>query len=149
MRSLVLYFAALTLVMPSLCMARDIALISDKVNPSSSLSNKDVVKLLKQETVRWPDGNKVTVYLSDPASADSKLLLEKIYKMTAGEFKAFAQTQQGSLVILGSDELVIKAVAAHPGALGIVNVYSINSAIKVLKVDGKLPLEPGYLLHAN
>jgi len=40
-------------------------------------------------------------------------------------------------------------VNSNPGAVGIVNVYSINSRVKVLKVDEKLPMEPGYLLHGN
>jgi hypothetical protein len=30
-----------------------------------------------------------------------------------------------------------------------VDVYSINSRINVLKIDGKLPLEAGYLLRGN
>jgi hypothetical protein len=50
---------------------------------------------------------------------------------------------------VGSDELVLTLVDTNPGAVGIVNVYSINSRVKVLKVDGKLPMEPGYLLHGN
>lgn len=149
MRRFALFLVIATLFVPSLCLARDIALIADKGNALSSLSNKDVVKLLRNETATWPDGKKVTVYLSDPNSADGKLLLEKTYKMTADELKSFAGTQKGSIVILGSDEQVLKAVGAHPGALGIVNVYSINSAIKVLRIDGKFPMEPGYLLHAN
>jgi hypothetical protein len=40
-------------------------------------------------------------------------------------------------------------VASIPGAVGIVDVYSINSSVAVLKIAGKLPLEPGYFLHGN
>lgn len=149
MRRFALFLVIATLLAPSLCAARDIALIADKANPFSTLSDKEVIKLLRNETATWPDGKRVTVYLSDPGSADGKLLLEKTYKMTADELKSFAGAQKGGIVILGSDEQVLKAVSAHPGALGIVNVYSINSAIKVLRIDGKLPMEPGYLLHAN
>ena len=148
MRRFGLCFVVLVLLTPSVCLARDIALIADKANPASTVSNKELLKLLKNETARWPDGKKIKVYLSDPRSADGRLLLEKIYKMTADELKSFAESQKG-IVILGSDELVLKAVSEHPGALGLVNVYSINSAIKVLKIDGKLPLEQGYLLHAK
>lgn len=149
MRRFALYLTIAALLTPSLCLARDIALIADKENSLSTLSNKDVLKLLKNETVVWPDGKRVTVYLSDPKSADGKLLLEKTYKMTAEELKSFAGAQRGSIVILASDEQVLKAVSGHPGALGVVNVYSINSAVKVLRIDGKLPMESGYLLHAN
>jgi hypothetical protein len=33
--------------------------------------------------------------------------------------------------------------------VGVVDVYAINSSVLVLKLGGKLPLEPGYLLHGN
>src|SRR5262245_42819523 len=144
-----LYCLSVTLLAPSLCLARDVAVITDKTNPVSSVSNKDLVKLLRTDTPKWPDGKKVIVFLSDPNSADSRLLLEKTYNMTPGALKTFADGQKGGIVILSSDEEVVKAVAGQPGAIGVVNVYSINSAVKVMKVDGKLPLEPGYLLHGN
>jgi ABC-type phosphate transport system substrate-binding protein len=139
----------MALLMPSLCLARDVAVITDKTNPVSSISNKDLVKLLRTDTSKWPDGKKVIVFLSDLSSPDSQLLLEKTYGMTPGAMKAFADGQKGVIVILNSDEEVVKAVAGQPGAIGVVNVYSINSAVKVVKVDGKLPLEQGYLLHGK
>jgi hypothetical protein len=36
-----------------------------------------------------------------------------------------------------------------PGAVGVVDVYSITGGINVLKIDGKVPLDPGYVLHGN
>jgi ABC-type phosphate transport system substrate-binding protein len=149
MRAVLLSVVAFVLLAPSLCVARDIALIVDKNNPSSTISNKELLKLLRNENAKWPDGRKVTVYLSNPSSADGKVLLQKIYRMTPDELKSLAESQKGTIVILPSDQLVLKAVANDPGAVGAVNVYSINSAIKVLRVDGKLPMEQGYLLHAN
>jgi len=43
----------------------------------------------------------------------------------------------------------VNKVASTPGAIGVVDVYSINSSVEVVKIGGKLPLEPGYLLHGN
>jgi len=139
----------MVLLAPSVCLARDVAVITDKTNPISTVTNKDLVKLLRTDTAKWPDGKRVIVFLSDPDSADAKVLLEKTYAMTPAALKAFANAQKGGIVILSSDDEVVKAVAGQPGAIGVVNVYSINSAVKVIKVDGKLPLEQGYLLHGN
>jgi ABC-type phosphate transport system substrate-binding protein len=149
MRRVLLYAISMVLMAPSLCLARDVAVITDKTNPVSSVSNKDLVKLLRTDTSKWPDGKRVIVFLSDLSSPDTQLLLEKTYGMTPGAMKAFADGQKGVIVILNSDEEVVKAVAGQPGAIGVVNVYSINSAVKVVKVDGKLPLEQGYLLHGK
>jgi ABC-type phosphate transport system substrate-binding protein len=149
MHRFVRYAIGMLLLAPTLCLARDVAVIADKTNQVSTVTTKDLVKLLRTETPRWPDGKRVIVFLTDPDSADSRVLLEKTYSMTPAALKAFASSQKGGIVILGSDEEVVKAVAAQPGAIGVVNVYSINSAVKVVKVDGKLPLEQGYLLHGN
>jgi ABC-type phosphate transport system substrate-binding protein len=147
-RSLLL-ITVVTVALSCLCAARDIAVIVDRTNGSASLSTSDLTKMLKTAIKTWPDGKKVTVFLSDPSSADMKLVLQKVYGMSADEVKAFAGSHRGDVIVVGSDELVLKAVQTNPGALGVVNVYSINSGVKVLKVDGKLPLESGYLFHGN
>jgi len=144
-----LLIAVITVALSCLCAARDIAVVVDKTNGAASLSTADLTKMLKTATRTWPDGRKVTIFLSDPASADMKVVFQKVYGMSGDEVKAFANSHRGDVIVVGSDELVLKAVQTNPGALGVVNVYSINSGVKVLKVDGKLPLESGYLFHGN
>jgi hypothetical protein len=51
--------------------------------------------------------------------------------------------------IVETDEELLRTVEATPGAVGIVDVYSINSAVRVLRVDGKLPFDVGYPLKGN
>ena len=52
-------------------------------------------------------------------------------------------------MIVNSDDALVKKVESTPGAVGLVDVYSITSGVVVIKISGKLPLEPGYLLHGN
>ena len=144
-----LFIAIITIASCGLCAARDIAVIVDKTNAAASISASDLTKLLKTATKTWPDGKRVTIFLSDPASPDMKLVLQRVYGMSVDEVKVFANSHRGEVIVVNSDELVLKAVQTNPGAIGVVNVYSINSAVKVLKIDGKLPLESGYLFHGN
>jgi hypothetical protein len=51
--------------------------------------------------------------------------------------------------IVESDEELLRMVGATPGAVGILDVYSINSSVKVLRVDGKLPFDLGYVFKGN
>ena len=51
--------------------------------------------------------------------------------------------------IVESDEELLRTVEATPGAVGMVDVYSINSSVKVLRIDGKLPFDVGYALKGN
>ena len=54
-----------------------------------------------------------------------------------------------AIIVVDSDEELVNKVASIPGAIGVVDVYAINSSVAVVKIAGKLPLEPGYLLHGN
>ena len=54
-----------------------------------------------------------------------------------------------AVMVVDSDEDLVNKVASIPGAVGVVDVYAINSSVSVVKVAGKLPLEPGYPLHGN
>jgi hypothetical protein len=51
--------------------------------------------------------------------------------------------------IVESDAEALRAVATTPGAVGLVDVYAINGSVKVLRVDGKLPFDAGYVLKGN
>lgn len=108
----------------------------------------ELEKVLKA-AAPWPNGKKVKVFLVHPESAERKTLLQRLYKMPPAEFKSFSEAHKVDIQIVASDEIVLTMVDNNPGALDIVNVYSINSHVKVLKVDGKLPMEQGYLLHGN
>jgi len=143
------FLLTMTLSLAPLCMARDLAVITDKSNSSPGVSASELLKLFKNDAQRWPDGRKVTIFLSNPASSDAWLFFQKVYNMSQEEAKKFADAHKGRIVVMGADDMVLKAVAQQPGSLGVVNVYSLNSSVKVLKVDGKLPFEQGYLLHGN
>ena len=54
-----------------------------------------------------------------------------------------------AIMIVDSDEELVNKVASTPGAVGVVDVYAINSSISVVRLAGKLPLEPGYWLHGD
>jgi hypothetical protein len=66
--------------------------------------------------------------------------------MQPEEFMALLASHNKSVIIAASEDELLKSVAALPGAVGLVDVYSITEHVKVVKVDGKLPLEQGYPL---
>jgi hypothetical protein len=147
--------ALLTLGGTTLVRAKDIALIANKGSTVSAITLPDLVKLCKAQTNRWPDGKAVTLLMRDPASAEMKMVLEKVYSMSPGgvsELIATAnhgRTNHPAIVVVGTDDELVKKVASLPGAVGLVDVYAINSSVDVMKVAGKLPFEPGYPLHGN
>jgi hypothetical protein len=139
----------------SLAEARDLALVSNKTNAVSAITLADLVKVCKAQTARWPDGKPVTFVMRTPASPEMKLLLEKVYELPESEVTELVvaanhgRANHPAILVVSSDEDLVNKVASIPGAVGVVDVYAINSSVAVIKLAGKLPLEPGYLLHGN
>ena len=139
----------------SLAAARDLAFVSNKANTINTLTLADLVKVCKGQTNRWPDGKPVTFIMRSTSAPETKILLEKIYVMPeSGVRELIASANHGrmghpAIMMVDSDEELVNKVASIPGAVGVVDVYSINSGVAVVKIAGKLPLEPGYLLHGN
>ena len=143
------------LMSASLASARDLALVSNKSNALGAITLAELVKVCKAQTNRWPNGKPVTFVMRSPSVPAMKVVLEKVYGMSESEVDGLIVTSNHgrpnhpAIVIATSDEELVNKVASLPGAIGIVDVYSINSGVVVVKIAGKLPLEPGYLLHGN
>jgi len=143
------------IVAASLAAARDIAVVSNKSNALGAITVADLIKVCKAQTTRWSDGKPVTFVMRSPSSPEMKMVLEKVYGMSESELNSLivtsnhARTNHPAILVATSDEELVNTVASTPGAVGVVDVYSINSSVAVVKIGGKLPLEPGYLLHDN
>ena len=139
----------------SLAAARDLAVVSNKTNALSGLTLADLVKVCKAQVNRWPDGKPVTFIMRAPSTPEMRVLVEKVYAMPETDISnLIASANHGranhpAIMIVSSDDELLNRVASIPGSVGIVDVYAINSSVSVVKVAGKLPLEPGYLLHGN
>lgn len=139
----------------SLASARDLAVVSNKANTVGAITLPDLVKVCKAQTNRWPDGKPVTFVMRAPSAPEMKVVLEKVYGLSENELNGLITTSNHgrpnhpAIVVATSDEDLVNKVASLPGAIGVVDVYSINSSVAVVKLGGKLPLEPGYLLHGN
>lgn len=143
------FSVAVVLFAATICQARDLAIVVNKSNSTTTVTAADLEKLLKTATPNWPDGKKVKIFLTDPGSSDSKNILQRVYKLAPVEIKSLIDAHKADIQVVSSDEIVLTMVSQNPGAIGIVNVYSITSQVKVLKIDEKLPMEQGYLLHGN
>jgi len=139
----------------TLAAARDMALISNKSNHVESVSVAELTKICKGQSQRWPDGKPITFITRDPASPEMKLVLEKIYSLPKEEVAALIananhnRVNHPAIMVVDSDEALVKKVETTPGAVGLVDVYAITGSVTVLRVGDKLPLQPGYLLHGN
>ena len=139
----------------SLAAARDLALVSNKTNTVNAVTVADLVKVCKAQTNKWPDGKPVTFVMRPPSTPEMKIFIEKVYAMPEKEVADLiaaanhGRSNHPAIVVADTDEELVNKVASIPGAVGVVDVYAINSSVAVVKLGGKLPLEPGYVLHGN
>jgi ABC-type phosphate transport system substrate-binding protein len=135
--------------------AKDIALVSNKSNGVTEISMAELVKICKGQTNHWPKGKPITLFSLNPASSEMKMVLEKIYGMSSDDVSTLiaaanhGRANHPAIIVVGSDKDLVGAVESTPGAVGLVDVYSITGGVTVLRVENKLPLEAGYLLHGN
>ncbi len=109
----------------------------------------ELSKLSKGSAKAWPDGRSFTLVMKDPTSPEMHVAIQKLFGATSADAKtAIAKINESRplIKIVATDEDVFRVVTSTPGAVGIVDVYAINSAVKVLHIDGKLPFDIGYPL---
>ncbi len=129
--------------------ATQLAVVVDKANSTSSVSAADLAKILKLANPKWPDGKQVVLVLRGVPGPEMQLALQKLSNMSGDQVKDLLANHKSSILVVNSEQEVLKSVSTIPGAIGLVDVYSLTSGVNVLKVDGKLPLEPGYLLRGG
>jgi ABC-type phosphate transport system substrate-binding protein len=128
------------------CFAHHTAVIVNKDNAVGNVTSAHLAKIIRGEAKKWSDGKNVILVLHKD-SAGEREALEHLNKMSAAEWTAFVIAHKDSIILVDTDADVIKAVQAEPGALGLIEVRSIDNSVNVIRVDGKLPMESGYLPH--
>ncbi len=129
--------------------AKQLVIVVDKANTITNLTASELVKIFNAHSRTWPDGTPITVVMRDPSSAEMQLVLRKLLSMTPEEAHAFIQAHRPAIMVADSDDAVLRFVSTTPGAIGVVDLYSLTQGVNVLKIDGKLPVEQGYLLRGN
>ncbi|HET9181573.1 MAG TPA: substrate-binding domain-containing protein [Candidatus Angelobacter sp.] len=139
--------AALVLFVTSLWLpayAHHIAVVVQQQNPTESLTSPELAKIFKSETRKWPNGADVRVVLNRNSAAAFQVL-ERLAHMPAPTAKTFIAKHKNFFLLANSNAEVLRLVSSNRGALGLVDVRAVDSTIKVVKVDGKLPLQKAYL----
>ena len=143
-RLAVLFVFLLTFLTP--CFAHHMAVVVNKENNVGTVSAAHLARIFRSEVRKWPDGTSVVLVLHKNSEGEIETL-ERLNKMNVGEWKALIAAHKDSIVVADTDADVLKIVQSTPGAVGLVDVRSVDNSINVIRVDGKLPMETGYLPH--
>lgn len=128
------------------CFAHHTAVVVNKDNAIENVTSAHLGRIVRGEIKKWPDGRNIVLVLHKDSEGENETL-ERLNRMSAGEWKTFVAAHRESIVFVDTDADVLKEVQGEPGAIGLIEVHSIDNSVNVVHVDGKLPMEYGYLPH--
>ena len=128
------------------CLAHHTAIVVNKDNAVENVTSAHLSKMIRGEIKKWPDGRNIVLVLHKDSAGEAETL-ERLNKMSAAEWRSFLAEHKDFILFVDTDADVLKAVQSEPGAVGLIEVHSIDNSVNVVHVDGKLPMEFGYLPH--
>jgi hypothetical protein len=141
-----LFFVSASPLVPAV---KNWALVAPAGSKLQGVALADLVKLCKGTQKDWPDGKSFTLVMHDPESLEMRSTVQKLFGVAPAEVKPLVAKLNESrpiIKIVEKDEDIMRTVGTIPGSVGLVDVYAINSSVKVLRIDGKLPFDIGYTL---
>ena len=142
-------------LLPARAGAEDLALIVHPQNLVKELSASELREILLVERQHWRGSGRIYLLLPESGTAEKELLLRRalgmnedqlhrlyLGKLYAGEIASFPRVVQ-------SGAAARRIVERAPNALGVVEVSALDAGVRVLRIDGKRPGEPGYLLRSQ
>ncbi|HKX32019.1 MAG TPA: hypothetical protein VJ302_30305 [Blastocatellia bacterium] len=142
-------------VAPPVSEDASLVIIVNKTNPVEDLSINDLRNLLLAEQRVWPHGRRVTIAMREPGQPERLALLKAICRMTDSDYnKYFLQAQftgdlQSVPKLLTTVAGMRKFVFNVPGAIGYLRVSEVDASVKIVRLNGRLPSEPGYKLRLD
>jgi hypothetical protein len=96
---------------------------------------------------------KVTLLIRAPGAREREVVLKTVYQMSEAQFRQYwiakvfrAEAASGPRIVY-SNEMATELAAQIPGAMAFVDAAQVPRTLKVLKINGLLPGQPGYPLH--
>jgi len=129
----------------------ELAIIVNKSNPTDSISYSELREYFLAERNHWVNGGgKVRIVMRAPGQPEREAVLHLIYNMNEKGFTSYFLGKKFTGEVLeeprqqNSTPDVIKFISYVPGAIGYVRADEVDASVKVLRVDGLAPGEPGY-----
>jgi ABC-type phosphate transport system substrate-binding protein len=130
----------------------DVAVVVQPDTPVSNLSLAEVRKIFLGDRQYWTANTPVVLLIRAPVARERDVVLKIIYQMSESQFKQYwiakifrAESVSAPKVVYSND-MASELVTALPGAIAFVDSRDVRPGTKVVRVDGRLPGEPGYPL---
>ena len=130
--------------------ASDIAVVVNSSVPVDNLSLAELRRILLGDKEFWAPGMRVALLIRAPVARERDVIIQHVCEMSEAQFrqhwiaKVFrAETPTGPKIVY-SAESALDQLARTQGAITFVDAAAVGRGMKVLKIDGKAPGQPGY-----
>jgi len=129
-----------------------LAIVVHKNAPVENLSLTELRSIFLADQQFWDDRTRITLLVRAPQSNERDFVLNRIYQMSEAEFRQYwiakmfrAEVPRGPKIVFSTD-MTLDLVIAIPGSISFMRADAVSDDVKVVRVDGALPSDPGYPL---
>ena len=132
-----------------------LAIVVNRSNPLTEISLADLRRVYRGQRSRWSNGRRVTLVMRDTGAPERDAILRSLYGVAEVEYRRtylqaiFSGETSDAPKTLVSTHGVVRFVYNVPGAIGYIRARDVDPSVKVLRIDGRLPGEPGYRLEVS
>ena len=130
----------------------DVAIVVNSANPVSNLPLSELRKIYFGDRQYWKGNLPVLLLMRSHGAHEREVVLRVVFEMSEERYAKYwvAKVMRAEVsdppASLYSFGMLQEGVRGNPGAIGYVNANDVRPGIKVLRIDGLLPGEPGYPL---
>jgi hypothetical protein len=132
-----------------------LAVIVHHSNPVDNLTFSELRRIFMLDTQTWPHGRKITVVLREKGQPERAETVRVICGLSEDDYEKHIlfRTFQGGVNIgprsIQSAAAMLRFVFSAPGAIASVAADQVDASVKLVRIDGRLPGEPGYRLRGG
>jgi hypothetical protein len=131
----------------------NLAIIVNTSNPLENLSMEELRRIFLGERGHWPSGRRITLVMMGPDQPERRVILRDVCQMNETEFNYHFLHGLFTGEVLVSPKTLATPLGARkfvfnvPGAIGYLRVSDVDTSVRVVRVDERLPDDKGYKLH--
>ena len=129
-----------------------VAIVVHKDTDVEDLSLSELRNIFLANQQFWPNRTRITLLVRAPKSEERDFVLNTIYEMDEAQFRQYwiakmfrAEVPRGPKIVFSTD-MMLELVIAIPGSISFVSAAEVTDNVRVVRIDGKLPTDPGYPL---
>jgi ABC-type phosphate transport system substrate-binding protein len=148
---LLAWLTGVALVSQGAAKGTDVAAVVNPRNPAVNVRLAELRRIFAGEKRTWSSGRRIKLIVRAPGCHE-RLVLLKLLGMSESEYVqywaalVFRGEADAEPLVLPSMGMQREAISAFPDAITLVEAKDVKPGMKVIRVEGHMPEEPGYPL---